>query len=227
MGGEKEGARDDASGEAGDRSPLQRAEKAKAGAFGLSVERIGLDEKADPNLVEGGIDNTHDESVKDVTDEGAEQVAGQVRGPVQGHAAQQRKEGKRAGEPPEDGIAKTPAHARSIAADIALKEQTEAAADDGGDGKLEHHFNGPGMNLAQAGDEGKEAALQHPIAEDEPAPDTGKAAGEDGAAPAKRRMRVCAEGAANAESKTRGCTQTDQIRGQLGKTVASLRQHMG
>src|SRR5260370_41484004 len=54
----------------------------RPGTFDFPVERVGLDEQTDPNLVNGGVGNAEDESIQDVSDQRAEDSASLLRRPI-------------------------------------------------------------------------------------------------------------------------------------------------
>jgi hypothetical protein len=97
-------------------------EKAEARSFGFSVKRIGVNEQAYQHTIKSRIDYAKNESVKDVADQSAKQLAGAIYRPVQRCPADDWEKREWPGEPTESGVAQSPPHARAIAADVTLKQ---------------------------------------------------------------------------------------------------------
>src|SRR6267378_4398349 len=72
--------------ESRDRSPSQRAQDVQTGTFDFPVEWVGLDEQADPNLVNGGVRDAENQSIEDVSHQGAEDGAPLLRRPIERHS---------------------------------------------------------------------------------------------------------------------------------------------
>ena len=75
MGGEHEGAGDEPTRETCQSSPLKRAEEPESWTIRLPVDWIGLDKQPYPRAIKRRVDYAKNESVKNVTYEGSEQLA--------------------------------------------------------------------------------------------------------------------------------------------------------
>ena len=130
----------------------------RPGTFDFPVERVGLDEQTNPNLVNGGVRNAEDESIQDVSDQRAEDSASLLRRPIQGHSRSKSQECQGAEKPPEDSEPEPPSHARSVAANVLLEEQAKGYSDQQSNGKMHENGHAPRAEFAKARQEGKVVA---------------------------------------------------------------------
>src|SRR4029077_11805811 len=181
--GEHHGAGDKSADESRQSAPFERTQKAEAGAFGLTIQGIGLDEETDPNAVDRGIRDAEDQAVKNVSYESAEEGAALVGGPIRLVACNERQQGERAEKPPENRVAEAPAHGGAKAEHVALKKQPEGRAYDYGDAEVQENIRAVGMNHAHSGKQRKKIACGPPGAKNESAQKAGKGADNDAAGP--------------------------------------------
>ena len=92
-----------------------------ARTFDFAIERVGLDEQAEPEAVEGGVSDAENQSVENVADERTEDRRALIGGPIEEVVRGERKKRELAEEPPENSIGEAPAHAGAVTTDIALK----------------------------------------------------------------------------------------------------------
>src|SRR6266403_1041418 len=123
-----------------DRPPSHRAQEVQAGALNFPVERVGLDEQANPNFVDCGVRHTENKSVQYMTYQRAEDSGSLLSRPIQGPSRSESQERQGAKKPPEDCKPEPPSHARSVAADVLLEENAKRDADQQSYGKM--HENG-------------------------------------------------------------------------------------
>jgi len=81
----------DAADETGDRAPSQRTEDVKARTLHFPVKRIGLNEQANPNLVNRRIRDTENQSIENVSDERTEYSPSLFCRPIERHSPASRK----------------------------------------------------------------------------------------------------------------------------------------
>src|SRR6267142_4304627 len=127
----------DAADETGDRAPSQRTEDVKAGTLHLPVERIGLNEQPNPNLVNRRIRDTENQTIEDVSDERTEYSPSLFCRPIERHSPSKPQKCQWAKKPPEDSEPEPPPHARAVGAHVSLEKETKADADQQGDGKMQ------------------------------------------------------------------------------------------
>ena len=117
--------------QAGRSAPLHGADETQSRPLGLTMNGIGFGEKSHAQSVDHRIEQPNDQACHYISDERPELRAGVNVGPIQRLSKQQRQDGQRSQEPPEDSIGHAPRHAGAVPAQIALEQYAEAGADDG------------------------------------------------------------------------------------------------
>src|SRR5262249_36983300 len=139
--------------ETGDGSPRQRAKCVDAGAFGLAIERVGFHEEAEPEAGGRGGGGAENQAVEGVGAERGEEGRRVVGRPIEGEPREPGKKGEVAEEPPKNRVGHAPAHARAVAANVALEEKSKRDAQEKRDGEMEKDDYGAGrFNAAVAGE---------------------------------------------------------------------------
>src|ERR1700751_2396639 len=101
----------------------------EARTFGFAIQWIGLDQQSYPNLVQERIDGAQDDSVNDVTNQGAKQLGPSTGRPIWQLTVEHREKRERTEEPEKDPKSQAPTHTRSIATHVALKQNPENRTD--------------------------------------------------------------------------------------------------
>src|SRR3984893_13876991 len=98
--------------------------------FRVPIEWIAFDKYSHPKCVSAGVNYAYNQYVPPMSYERSKQLLTVLIRPVQAASLPERHEGHRPQKPPENAVTKSPSQARSIPANITLKEQPKGGADD-------------------------------------------------------------------------------------------------
>src|SRR6516165_2476996 len=133
-------------------------------AFRFSVDRVGIFRESYPQPVQRAVDQTDNQTVNDVADQGSEQRCASLVGPVQNVPLPFGKDREGPEEPPQYAVGRAPTHARSVATHISLKQDTEGSADNYRENEMQCDAYHHRFRMDQSRNQGKEMNLGHPFA---------------------------------------------------------------
>src|SRR5262249_36827338 len=212
--------------QSGQCSRFDAAQKVQPQSFRLAIERIGLDEEPHPDAIEKSIDRSQNETVNHVADQRAEQGGALVGGPVEWRTAYEREDRERAKEPQENPESQAPAHAGTVAAHIALKQDSENCPDQQRYQKVQHDCFGLRRKLRQAFEERQVSTGIFPSAECESADGSCESSGDNCPSPAERGLSDCgAKTSHDSKNYAHGHAETNQVSNKLRESLLCIRQH--
>src|SRR6516165_1958857 len=133
-------------------------------AFRFSVDRVGIFRESYPQPVQRSVDQADNQTVNDVADQGSEQRPASLVRPVQRVPLPFGKDRQGPEEPPQQAVGGAPTHARSVASQIRLKQNTEGSGDDYRKNEMQGDAHHHRFRMNQSRNQGKEMDLGHPFA---------------------------------------------------------------